>query len=79
MRFALKSEVWLRLAELLREELEHPRDLYRLREFTVYFARNYKFGHQLWKAVNNAGDAVSAIEGARAFFERNGDDDILEE
>jgi nifR3 family TIM-barrel protein len=79
MRFQAKSEVYLRLAELLREELEHPRDLYRLREFTAYFARNYKFGHQLWKRVNRAKDGLSAVEEARAFFERNRDEDILEE
>jgi tRNA-dihydrouridine synthase B len=79
MRFRGKSEVYLRLAELLREELEHPRDLYRLREFTAYFARNYKFGHELWKRVNRSKDVPAAAEEARAFFERNGDEDQLEE
>jgi nifR3 family TIM-barrel protein len=70
MPFARKSDVFLRLSELLGETMEPPRDLYRLKEFTVYFARNYKFGHQLWKTVHNASEMKEAVDGAEAFFSR---------
>jgi nifR3 family TIM-barrel protein len=77
MPFRRKSDVFRRLSELLGETMEHPRDLYRLREFTVYFARNYKFGHQLWKTVQNAADMRKAVDGAEDFFSRQDDEDIL--
>ena len=69
-----RSAVYRRLAKLLREHYGHPRDLYRLREFTTYFAKNYKFGHQLWKDVQNAADARAARALAKAFFARQEDD-----
>ncbi len=77
--FRSKSEVFLRLVELLREEFSHPRDLYRLRKFTVYFSRNYKFGHQFWKEIHNSRDLKEAEERARAFFERQGEEDMIGE
>ncbi len=77
MPFGRKSEVFRRLSELLSETMEPPRDLYRLKEFTVYFARNYKFGHQLWKIVHNAVEMKVAVAGAEDFFRRQGDEDIL--
>jgi tRNA-dihydrouridine synthase len=79
MPFGRKSEVFRRLSELLSETMEPPRDLYRLKEFTVYFARNYKFGHQLWKIVHNAVEMTEAVDGAEAFFRRQGDEDILDD
>ena len=45
LRLRTRSAVYRRLAKLLQEQYPHPRDLYRLREFTGYFAKNYKFGH----------------------------------
>ena len=79
MPFRMKSEVFRRLSELLSETMEHPRDLYRLREFTVYFVKNYKFGHQLWKTVQNAADVKRAVDGAEDFFSRQGAEDILDD
>lgn len=79
LRFRTKSSVFLRMVELLKEDMESPRDLYRLKEFAVYFAKNFKFGHQLWKFINRAGTVEEASEEAMAFFSRNGDEDILEE
>ena len=67
------------MAELLQEELEPPRDLYRLREFAAYFSKNFKFGHQFWKLVNRANSVAEALEGASAFCRRNGGEDIIEE
>ncbi len=74
-----KSEVFLRLAHLLAETLGHPRDLYRLKAFTVYFARNFKFGHQLWKDVHNARALDEAVDRAAGFFGRQGDEDAIRE
>lgn len=73
LRLRTRSAVYRRLAKLLREHYGRPRDLYRLREFTGYFARNYKFGHQLWKSVQNAPDIRTARTLARDFFSRQQD------
>ena len=73
LRLRTRSAVYRRLAKLLREHYAHPRDLYRLREFTAYFAKNYAFGHQLWKGVQNAADAGAARRLARDFFARQSD------
>lgn len=73
LRLRTRSAVYRRLAKLLREHYGHPRDLYRLREFTGYFARNYKFGHQLWKGVLNAPDVRTARSLAKEFFARQED------
>jgi nifR3 family TIM-barrel protein len=75
LRLRTRGAVYRRLAKLLREHYDHPRDLYRLREFTGYFAKNYAFGHQLWKEVQNAPDAGAARRIARGFFSRQGDGD----
>jgi nifR3 family TIM-barrel protein len=74
LRLRTRSAVYRRLAKLLREHFEPPRDLYRLREFTTYFAKNYQFGHQLWKDVQNAPDARAARGLAKAFFARQADE-----
>lgn len=79
IRFRSKSSVFLRMVELLQEELEPPRDLYRLKEFARYFGKNFKFGRQLWKFVNRAGTVEEASAEAMAFFERNREEDVLEE
>jgi nifR3 family TIM-barrel protein len=73
LRLRTRGAVYRRLAKLLREHFAHPRDLYRLREFTGYFAKNYAFGHQLWKGVQNAPDATAARRLAKDFFSRQED------
>jgi tRNA-dihydrouridine synthase B len=77
--FRRKSDVFLRLARLLSEELPPPRDLYRLREFGVYFARNFKFGHQLWKRIHNAQSMAEAAEKTEEFCRRHCGEDLLHE
>ena len=74
LRLRSRGAVYRRLAGLLRAHYGHPRDLYRLREFTGYFAKNYKFGHQLWKEIQNAPDLRSARGLAQAFFARQQDE-----
>ena len=75
--FRRKSEVFLRLARLLSEELPPPRDLYRLKEFGVYFARNFKFGHPLWKRIHNARSMDEAVEKTEEFCRRHEEEDEL--
>jgi tRNA-dihydrouridine synthase len=70
LRHETRTAVLRRLVRLLRETYGHPRDLYRLREFTGYYARNWKFGHLLWKEVQNAPDVGQAWRRARAFIAR---------
>jgi nifR3 family TIM-barrel protein len=55
------------LAELFRPE----RRLGRLKEFTHYFARNYKFGHRLAFRVQSSSSVDEARERACIFFENN--------
>ncbi len=73
LRLRTRSSLYRRLAKLLHEHYAHPRDLYRLREFTGYFAKNYKFGHHLWKEIQNAPDVHTARNLAKAFFARQED------
>jgi len=70
LRHGTRLEVYRRLVRLLHRHFGHPRDLYRLREFTGYYAHNWKFGHQLWKDVQNAPDLPRAWRVARAFIAR---------
>lgn len=79
LAFRRKSEILLRLACLLSEELPPPRDLYRLKEFGVYFARNFKFGHQLWKKIQNARTMDEAGEKTTEFCRRHEGEDSLHE
>jgi nifR3 family TIM-barrel protein len=53
------------LNELFRPEYR----LGRLKEFTHYFARNYKFGHHLASRVQSSASVEEAQERAGAFFE----------
>jgi len=73
LRLRTRSAVYRRLAKFLQEHYTHPRDLYRVREFTSYFAKNYKFGHYLWKEIQNAPDVRTARKLAKRFFARQED------
>jgi hypothetical protein len=53
------------LKELFRPEYR----LGRLKEFTHYFARNYKFGHHLASRVQSSASVDEARERAAVFFE----------
>jgi len=75
LRLRTRSAVYCRLAKFLQAHYAHPRDLYRLREFTSYFAKSYKFSHALWKEVQNAPDVRTARRLARNFFARQADVD----
>jgi tRNA-dihydrouridine synthase B len=55
------------LSELFRPE----RRLGRLKEFTHYFAKNYKFGHRLAMRVQSSSSVDEAMKRAALFFENN--------
>jgi tRNA-dihydrouridine synthase len=56
---------------LLNELFGAPRRLGRLKEFTHYFAKNYKFGHRLASKVQGSRSMDEARERAAIFFEVN--------
>lgn len=55
--------------DLVNELFRPERRLGRLKEFTQYFARNYKFGHQLGSRVQSSNSMDEARERANKFFE----------
>ncbi|HEY6010438.1 MAG TPA: tRNA-dihydrouridine synthase, partial [Nitrospirota bacterium] len=55
------------LTDLFRPEYR----LGRLKEFTHYFARNFKFGHHLASRVQSSASVDEARERATLFFEQN--------
>lgn len=64
-------EVYGHLIDLLIELFRPERRLGRLKEFTHYFAKNYKFGHRLAFRVQSSSSVDEARERAAAFFENN--------
>jgi tRNA-dihydrouridine synthase B len=57
----------------------HYRPIYRLgrlKEFTHYFARNYKFGHSLASRVQSSSSMDEAKERARTFFANHSNESI---
>ena len=57
--------------DLIIELFRPERRLGRLKEFTHYFAGNYKFGHQLGCRVQNSSSVDEARERANIFFANN--------
>jgi len=57
--------------DLINELFRPERRLGRLKEFTHYFARNYKFGHQLSSRIQGSNSVEEARERAAIFFENN--------
>ena len=57
--------------DLTNELFQPERRLGRLKEFTHYFARNYKFGHQLSSRIQSSNSVEEAKERAAIFFENN--------
>jgi nifR3 family TIM-barrel protein len=54
----------LRLAGLLEKHFDPPKALRRFKKFGLYFAANFKFGHTLYKWIQNAEN----MEAAKAFL-----------
>jgi tRNA-dihydrouridine synthase B len=62
--------VYNRFIDLINELFRPERRLGRLKEFTHYFAGNYKFGHQLRSRVQSSKSVNEARERAELFFEK---------
>ncbi|MCX6996525.1 MAG: tRNA-dihydrouridine synthase family protein [Kiritimatiellaeota bacterium] len=60
--------VWRRLYDYIVEDFAAPQALARVKIFTAYFARNFLFGHTLFKTVQVAPDLAAARTRADAFF-----------
>jgi len=61
--------VYGRFIENLNELFRPEYRLGRLKEFTHYFARNFKFGHHLASRVQSSASVDEARERAGVFFE----------
>jgi len=70
-------ELYREFARLLRADCPAEKLIGRLREFTPYFAQNFRFGHRLASSVQNAGSFSIALEEADRFFEQNRDEVCL--
>jgi tRNA-dihydrouridine synthase B len=63
------AEVWDRLYCYTLEDLPPERALGRLKEFTAYFAKNFFFGHELYKGSLRSRSVIEIREAAKRFFE----------
>lgn len=63
-----------RFTEHIKELFPAERQLGRLKEFTHYFAGNYKFGHQLSSRIQGSRTITQAEERSADFFEKNPED-----
>ena len=62
------SEAFNRFVSLLESCFEPEYMLPLLKRFTFYFAKNYAFGHTLWRLVHNASSVAQAAARANHFF-----------
>lgn len=65
-----------RFTDLVKDLFPPERQLGRLKEFTHYFAGNYKFGHQLSSRIQGSRTMTQARERAADFFEKNPEDSL---
>ena len=61
-------EIWTRLARYVREDFEPIQAFRRLKLFTLYYARNFLFGHTLHAAAQAAPDLETLTERATRFL-----------
>jgi tRNA-dihydrouridine synthase len=63
------AEVWDRLYRYILEDMPPERAFGRLMDFTYYFAKNFLFGHELYKGIQKASDPAGIREAALRFME----------
>jgi len=63
-------ETWRRFLAYLREDFPEAEVFPRLQTFTAYFARNFRFGHELFRASQAARTAAELEARALTFLER---------
>lgn len=64
-------EMWQRLCNYIEEDFIPQKATARIKILTPYFARNFVFGHTLFKAVQGAPDFVTARDRSLAFLDRS--------
>ncbi len=64
-------EIYFRFIELLESQFKEERRLGRLKQFTPYFSKNYKFGHQLATIIQRCRSIDEARDKADSFFHKN--------
>jgi len=60
--------LWREMCEAVEQDFPPERALPRVKIFTRYFSRNFRFGHVLAVAVQNAADLEAARDAAKRFF-----------
>jgi tRNA-dihydrouridine synthase B len=63
------QEVWNRLYRYTLEDMPAERAFGRLKEFTFYFAKNFTFGHEMFKGIQKAHTPEGIREAANRFLE----------
>ncbi|MBD3244129.1 MAG: hypothetical protein GF331_26290, partial [Chitinivibrionales bacterium] len=63
-------DVWQRLYRYTCEDFDPHKSLGRIKELTAYFARNFMFGHDLFRATRSADSLEQVYERACAFLAR---------
>lgn len=69
-----RPALYQRFVALLNERFAPERRLGRLKEFTLYFSKNYQFGHNMAKAAQNSTSVEEALALAMDFFARHDSD-----
>lgn len=62
--------VYFRFASFLQKRFAKERRLGRLKQFTHYYAKSFKFGHQLSTVIQNSSTMEDALEHASEFFNK---------
>jgi tRNA-dihydrouridine synthase len=63
------KEVWLRFFDYTCEDFPPEKAIGRIKEFTIYYSKNFFFGHELFRAVQPAPDLIILKERACTFFD----------
>ena len=63
------KEVWDRLYHYTLEDMPPERAFGRLKEFSFYFAKNFFFGHEMYRGIQRARTVEEIREGAHRFLE----------
>jgi tRNA-dihydrouridine synthase len=63
------QEVWNRLYRYTLEDMPPERAFGRLKEFTFYFAKNFFFGHEMFKLIQKARNPEEIRDAANRFLE----------
>ncbi len=65
------AEIWDRFYRYTVEDFPPEKAIGRIKEFTSYYARNFFFGHELYRTVQGADDLRSLYANAQAFLSAN--------